>query len=117
MDHQRRAWYVTLIAAYYLVGCSGYSVYYISHCFQPGFIHSPRELLGLGGAAAAWLYFFKPSWGHRGLLALTVATLVSIGNFNDRAFTFHFVVLGLLVLPLCTRRRTNGQTEPQTQAG
>jgi hypothetical protein len=116
MDSPSRAWYVKLIAAVYLVACSGWIIYYISHCFGPGSIRSPRELLSLGATVAAWLCFFKPTWGHRGLLAVTVATLVSIGNSDPQASTFHFIVLGLLALPFFTRRNSDRQAMPQAHA-
>ena len=109
MGYRYRTWYMTLIAAYYLVLCSANTLYLASRYFSPGSIYTLRELLALGGAVSGWLYFSNSEWGHKGLLALTVVTIMAIGETDRGGTAFHLAILVLLLLPFFTRRPTYTQ--------
>jgi hypothetical protein len=106
MRYPYRTWYVTLIAAWYLIFCSFNVLYLVSEYFRPGFIVLAREFIPVGAALFALLYFLVPKWGHRGLIALTILVLLLIGQSDPGATVFHLTVLFLLVLPFLTRRTT-----------
>jgi hypothetical protein len=104
MRYPYRTWYVTFIAAYYLILCSVNTLFLVSWYFRPGFLVSAREFLPLVAALFSLLYFLMPKWGHRGLITLTVLVLLLIGDSDPGALMFHLTVLFFLVLPFFTRR-------------
>ena len=104
MNYRYRTWYLGVIAGYYLVICSANVAFHAWRYFQPGSIFSGRDFLPLLGTIAAMTYFFRPGLGHKGLLALTVLTILAMGESDPAALLFHLGVLGLLMLPFLTRR-------------
>ena len=115
MKEYKRHWYITLIAAWYLVLCSVAVVRYVVVDFGSDVRAVPAiiQLLCLGNALAAGAYFVKPRAGHKGLILFTVATLVAIGTTDAKATFFHLVMLCLLLLPyIRSRAHLSGNTEP-----
>ena len=101
MNTEGRMWYLTGIAAIYLILCTTCCLYYASLIFRPdgAFVPVERQLLCLGMAVSAGLYFFRPKLGHRAFILLTILTLIVIGRSNPGASGFHFVVLLILMIP------------------
>ena len=114
MRAEERTWPVTVVAAWYLMVCTAACVYYASQHFRPDGGTAPItvQLLCLGAAVCAGLYFFQARWGHRLLLALTALTIVDIGTSDPGATLFHTVVLLVLLLPLLTRGGKRRATPP-----
>ena len=106
MRAEGRTWCVTVVAAWYLVFCTASCMYYASLWFRPhgAIVPISAQLLCLGAAVSAWLYFFKARLGHGLLLTLTILTLLSLGTSDPKATVFHAVVLLLLLVPLLMRR-------------
>jgi hypothetical protein len=106
MRAEGRTWCVTIVAAWYLLVCTATCVYYASLWLRSTGAAVPIlvQLLCLGAAVSAWLYFFKARLGHGLLLALTVLTLLNISTSDPKATAFHAVVLLLLLVPLLMRR-------------
>lgn len=106
MDKQNRRWYLTLIAATYLLFCSTACLYYVSLHFQADAptVSWTVQLTCLGLAIAAGTYFIRPRLGHLALLALTVLTLFFLQTTDPKASAFHAVVLGILLMPFVFRR-------------
>ncbi len=115
MKESGRHWYITVIAALYLVLCSVAIVRYVVVDFgsDARVVPVAVQLLCLGNALAAGVYFVKPRAGHKGLILFTVATLVAIGTTDPKATCFHLVILCLLVLPyIRSRARLSDNSEP-----
>ena len=106
MKTKGRRWYLTAIAFIYLVLCTQACIYYVSLHFRSDGASVPAsvQLLALGMAISAGLYFFNASLGHRGLLILTVVTLVVMGTSDPRATIFHLFVLFVLSIPFLRRQ-------------
>ena len=106
MGRDGQYWYVTIIASLYLVLCSSACFYYASLHFRAdaGAVPIPVQLLCLGMAFSAFVYFLKPRVGHRGLLILTFVTLIAIGTSDAKATCFHLVVLAILLFPVVSNR-------------
>jgi len=107
MDTKGRKWYLTIIAASYFILCSSASLYYLSlHIRGEGTAVSlPVQLVSLGMAISADLYFFKPKLGHRGLLLMTIITLLFlVRTDNPKATAFHIAILLILLVPLMAER-------------
>jgi hypothetical protein len=108
-------WYITVIAALYLLLCSISLVRYAVIDFRSdtGTVPVTVQLLCLGVALAAGAYFVKPRVGHKGLILFTIGTLVAIGTTDPKATCFHLVILCLLMLPnIRGRARMGGNSEP-----
>jgi hypothetical protein len=106
MRAEGRTWPVTIVAAGYLVLCTAACAYYASLPFRANSAVVPIvvQLLCLGAAVSAWLYFFNARLGHKLLLAVTILTLLALGTSDAWATTFHVVVLLLLAIPLLVGR-------------
>jgi len=104
MRTKGKIWYVTALAFVYLVLCTIGSAYYISLHFRPNtaIVSVAVQLLCLGMAVAAGLYFFRAGLGHKALIALTILTLLAVGTSDAKAFGFHFCVLLILLIPFVT---------------
>lgn len=110
----QRHWYITVIAALYLLLCSISLVRYAVIDFRSdtGTVPATVQLLCLGMALAAGAYFVKPRVGHKGLILFTVGTLVAVGTTDPKATCFHLVILCLLMLPYIRgRARMGGNSE------
>ena len=115
MKETERYWYISIIAALYFVLCSISVVRYALIQFgnDAGTAPLKVQLLCLGMALAAGVYFMKPTAGHKGLILFTVGTLVAIGTTDPKATCFHLVILCLLLLPYIRRRPPmNTSSEP-----
>ena len=115
MKENERHWYITVIAALYLVLCSISVVRYALIHFRSdaGTVPLTIQLLCLGMALAAGAYFVKPRAGHKGLIVFTVGTLVVIGTSDPKATCFYLVILCLLMLPYIHRGVCmSGNSEP-----
>ena len=106
MKENERHWYITGIAAFYFVLCSISVVRYAVSDLSsyPTTVPATVQLLCLGTALAAGAYFVKPRVGHKGLVLLTVGTLVAIGTTDRVATGFHLAILCLLLVPYLGRR-------------
>src|SRR5271169_864801 len=104
MNYPYRTWYVTLIAASYLLLCSVNLVILTAWYFQGGLILTPWMLITLGTAVSGGLYLFRPRLSHRALIGLTVIALLAIGESDPDATRFYLIVLALLILPYFTCR-------------
>lgn len=114
MKENERHWYITIIAGLYLVLCSISVARYalIDLRSDAGTVPVAVQLLCLGMALTAGAYFLKPRVGHKGLILVTVGTLVAIGTSDPKATCFHLVILCLLLLPYVHRRmHTNSPSE------
>jgi hypothetical protein len=102
-----RTWYITLIAAFYLIFCSIACIYYVSLHLIPdaGTVPWSTQLLCLGAALSAAAYFINPFLGHRALIIITLLTLFAIGESDLHATQFHLFVLVLLLLPIPFRQQ------------
>jgi len=107
-SHDGRRWYLTAIATTYLVLCTGGCWYYASQYFSTrgAMVPLANQLLCLGMVVAAAIYFFRPKFGHLGLLALTSITIVAIGESDPNATRFHLCVMLILLIPLLGSKRT-----------
>lgn len=105
MDKQNRRWYLTLLAAIYLLTCSAACLYYASLHFRADAPSAPwpAQWICLGMALAAGAYFVRPRLGHKALLALTVLTLFVLQTTDPKATVFHCIVLGILLIPFVPR--------------
>jgi len=101
MKQDKSHWYVTMIAALYLVLCSISCVRCALLHFRGDAATVPLavQLLCLGMALSAGAYFVKPRAGHWGMILFTTGTLIAIGTTDPKATGFHLVVLCLLLLP------------------
>ncbi len=107
MDTKGLKWYLIIIAATYFMLCSGASLYYLSLHIQGegAAVSLPVQLISLGMAISAGLYFLKPKLGHRGLLLMTIITLLFLARTdNPKATAFHIVILLILLVPLMAER-------------
>jgi hypothetical protein len=106
MKTEGRRWYLTAVAAPYLVICSAASVYYASLHFRTNAATVPwfTQFLCLGMAASAGLYFLKPRMGYKALLGLTILTILAIGTSDAKATASHLVVLLVLLMPFLFRK-------------
>lgn len=106
MNAHGRRWYMTAIAGLYVVLCGGFLIYYASLYFRVGGarVALSKQLLCLGMAISAAVYFFNAKVGHRGLLALTALTILAIGTTDPRATAFHATVLLILLIPFAVSR-------------
>lgn len=116
MKTEGRTWYLTTIAALYLVICAAACAYYASLHFRTnaGTVPMFTQALCLSMAASAGLYFLNPWLGHKVLLALTALTVLAIGTSNAKATAFHLAVLLVLLVPFLTSR--NRQKEAANKA-
>jgi hypothetical protein len=117
MRAEGRTWAVTVVAVWYLVFGTAACVYYGSLHFRANSPTVPLtvQLLCLGAAVSAWLYFFNAKLGHKLLLALTLLTLLSIGASNAKATVFHVIALVVLLVPfLLGREKMTPSTHPRT---
>ena len=107
METEHRTWYLTGIAAIYLILCSAGCVYYMSLFFRPdsGTVPVGTQILCFGMAVSAGLYFFRPTLGHRALILLTILTLIVVGQSNPSASGFHFCILLILLIPYLKSKR------------
>ena len=101
MARNGRHWYITMLALLYVVLCSSACLYYASLRFRanPGAVPLAVQLLCLGMAISAGIYFIKPHAGRRCLFLLTVVTLIAIGTSDAQATCFHLAVLAILLIP------------------
>ncbi len=107
MKSKGRKWYVTTIAAVYLAICTAACVYYGSVHFRAnvGIVPLLPQLLCLGMALSAGLYFLNARLGHKALLVLTAMTVLAIGTSDAKATGFHLIVLLVLLVPFMTSRK------------
>ncbi|QDU56704.1 hypothetical protein Pan181_29140 [Aeoliella mucimassa] len=122
MNNNERIWYITAIAALYLVLCSISLVRYAAIDIRgdAGTVSAVPQLLCLGMALSAGAYFIRPQLGHKGLILFTVGALIAAGEANATATFFHLVMLSLLMLPYITarvRQRAPHQTRPAASRG
>ena len=110
MKAEGRTWPVTVVATCYLVFCTMACAYYGSLYVRADSATVPltTQVLCLGAAISAWLYFFNAKLGHKLLLAVTLLTLLIIGTSNAKATAFHVVVLVTLLVPFLISRRKDG---------
>jgi len=116
MKTEGRTWYLTTIAAVYLALCTAACAYYVSLHFRAnaGTVPLFTQLLCLGMAISAALYFFNARLGHKALLALTALSVLAIGTSNAKATAFHIVVLLVLLVPFLTGRKRQREAANHT---
>ncbi|MBL7152601.1 MAG: hypothetical protein ISS79_02710 [Phycisphaerae bacterium] len=114
MNTHGRRWYVTVIAGIYLLLCGGFSIYYASLYLRAdsATVAFSKQVLCLGMAISAAVYFFNAKVGGGGLLALTALTIVAIGTTDPKATAFHVTVLLILLMPLIMRVSTPKTDRP-----
>ena len=106
MNTHGRRWYMTVIAGIYVLLCGGFSIYYASLYLRVGgaTVAFSKQVLCLGMAISAMVYFFNAKVGHGGLLALTALTILTIGTTDPKATAFHATVLLVLLIPFAMRQ-------------
>ena len=112
MNTTARTWYLTSVAAIYLVLCSTFCVYNASLYVRPNSATVPLavQLICLGMAVSAGVYFLNARLGHKALLVLTIVTLIHIGTSDPKATMLHLIVLSVLLLPFIRRQRHDANT-------
>lgn len=118
MKNHDKPWYITLIAALYLVLCSISVVRYVMMEFSGSTGSVPVMVLSLclGMAIAAGTYFVRPRVGHMGLVLSTIGALLAIGTTDPRATGFHLVVLCILISPHLLDRTDISPSAPLCRA-
>ena len=110
MKAEGRTWSATVVATCYLVFCTMACAYYGSLHVRANSatVSLTTQVLCLGAAVSAWLYFFNAKLGHKLLVTVTLLTLLGIGTSDPKATAFHAVVFVVLLVPFLIGRRKDG---------
>lgn len=104
IDHMiSRKWYLTIIAAYFLIVCGLSSMRYLSmdSSLNTGSIPITTQILCHCATIAAVLYFIRPAIGYAGLFAVCAYALVlSVLSADTEAIVFYCILVSILAVPL-----------------
>ena len=106
-----RKWYLTLIAAYFLIVCGLTSMRYLSMdtSLNAGSIPVTTQVLCHSATIAAILYFIRPVIGCAGLLAVCgYALVLSLLSADSESIVFYCILVSILVIPLLGLLRNQG---------
>jgi hypothetical protein len=93
--------YLKVLAGYYLCVCGACSLRYVVQDLSAAGACVPWTVQALCFVAAvsSLVYFLRPHAGWIGLVAVTIATILSSGAGEPDAVAFHLIVLTILLLP------------------
>ena len=104
-------WYLTTIALIYLILCSISCVRYliIDFVIDDAYVPFVVQFLCFGMAISSWLYLFKTSLGHKGLILFTSIAIITIGTESQEIAAYHTTLLFILLLPIIRQKMVKKQ--------